>query len=146
MACERCDGEGKVTYRIPPAREAVDKGNGVMVRDMGGHGTKACECVRDLPPAAGSATWWEMEELWSTVVPIPIGDEHVEITAEGEVPRGEDGRRVHRTAENFYYPALISVATQGNMMLLADDARALANALILAADVCDARDGDVLPF
>lgn len=147
MACERCGGSGKVRYSILPSRpDAVDLGGGVSVKDMGGSGTRACVCVRDLPPTAGHASWWETETIWSDVVPVPIGDGCVEITADGEVPRREDGRRVHRTQENAYYPALIRVSVAGDMTLHPEDARALAAALIVAAQACEERDGSILPF
>jgi hypothetical protein len=123
----------------------VDIGDGVVVRDMGGTGTRACSCVRDLPPIEGHASWWETETIYSEVVAVPIGDEYIEVKADGEVPRDDQGRRVQRTPENAYYPALVAIEGPGCMTLHGEDARKFATALIAAADACDARDSTVWP-
>lgn len=145
MACDKCEGAGKRRYSILPSHpDPVNVGDGTIVQDMGGSGTRACECVRDLAPVDGSAAWWESESLHSEVIGIPIGDECIEIEADGEVPRGEDGRRVHRTLENAYYPALVrmTVAVSATTMH-GDTARDLAAALLRAADACDRADAHI---
>ena len=139
-ACERCGGTGVQKYRTLGDVEPRDIGDGMTVQDMGGWGTRACACVRDLPPILDEPSWWEIETLHSEVVGVPIGCEAVEVTADCEVPRRADGRRVHRTAGNAYYPPLIVVEAPARMTLHSDTAREVAAALIAAADACDAAD------
>ncbi len=125
MACELCNGSGTKTYSILGDAMPRDLGDGTTIQDMGGFGTRACQCVRDLPATDGK---------------VPIGCEAVEISADCEVPRGPDGRRYHRTPENAYYPPLIRLDMECAATLHADTAREIAAALVAAADACDARD------
>lgn len=138
--CEKCDGTGKLRHTTPADLEPTDIGNGVTVQGMGGISTRACSCVRDLPAIDGRATWWETESIYSTVVDVPIGCEAVEVQADCEVPRNSEGRRVHRVGENVYYPALVEVFTPEKLTLHADTARALAGALVAAAEACEKAD------
>lgn len=141
VGCERCGGTGKVSYRTLGSLDPTPIGDGMTIQDMGGSGTRACACVRDLPAIDGEATWWETEAVYSEVVGVPIGDECIEITADVEVPRMENGQRVHRTAANAYYPPLIDVEVAAPKTTLhSDTARELAAALIAAADACDKAD------
>lgn len=142
-SCRRCGDTGKVGYRTLGEVEPRDMGT-FTVQDMGGWGTRACECVRDLPPVDGRATWWESETLYSKVVDVPIGCECIELRVDGEVPRMADGRRAHRTGDNVYYPTLISLEPPGKVELFPEDARKLAEALIEAADICEQADGPVM--
>jgi hypothetical protein len=74
-------------------------------------------------------------------VSVPIGNECIEVDADCEIPRGPDGRRYHRTAENAYYPPLINLAFPApSVTLHADSAREFAKALNAAADACDKAD------
>lgn len=139
-SCARCADTGKVVYRLLGDAAPRPFGDGVTIQDMGGWGTRACPCVRDLPATDGKATWWETETIYNEVVGVPIGNEAAEVRATGEVPRGDDGRRVHRTRENAYYPPLVDVECPASMTLHADSARELAAALIAAADACDKAD------
>lgn len=139
LDCEKCGGAGKVRYSIASSGSR-DLGDGVTITDMGGTGTRACSCVRDLPAIDGKATWWETETIYSEVVVVPIGNEAVEITADCEVPRDENGRRVHRTAQNAYYPPLIRLEMECAATLHSDTAREIAAALVAAADACDKAD------
>jgi len=139
--CEKCGDTGKLRYSIAPTPGTIDLGDGMTMVDMGGSGTAACECVRDLPAIDGKATWWESEQIYSENVPVPIGCDSIDVAVDGEVPRDEHGRRVHRVGENAYYPTLIRLeASRPCLTLFADDARALAKALIEAADACEAAD------
>lgn len=139
--CSKCGGTGKITYTVPPSGRSVDLGDGVVMEDMGGHSTRACPCVRDLPPIAGHARWWELETLYRTVVDAFIYDISIDVTAECEVPRDERGRRVFRTAENAYYPPLVEMLVEDqNVTMHSETARELGLALIAAADACDCRD------
>ncbi len=140
MACEDCNGTGKISYRTLGDALPTDIGNGLSVQAMGGWSTRACKCVRDLPATDGEATWWESETIYSAVVSVPIGCEAIEIDASSEVPRGPDGRRYHRTPDNAYYPPLIRMEMECAATLHADTAREIAAALIAAADACDAVD------
>lgn len=130
--CERCSGKGTVTYDIP--------GDGASA--MGGFGTRPCVCVKDLPAVHGKATWWDWETLYSTGVPVLMpASEAIGITAGCEVPRRDDGRRVHRIARNVWYPALIDMYVgKEKVMLDSERARKLGAALIEAADACDKAD------
>lgn len=146
MSCDKCGGTGKTRYTILPSNpDPVDIGDGIVVQDMGGVGTRACVCVRDLPAIDGKAKWWETESIYSKVVVVPIGDEAVEVSADCEVPRADDGRRVHRTWENAYYPPLVEMQAPEHVTLHSDTARELAAALVAAADACDARDAEMGP-
>lgn len=140
MGCESCNGTGRQIYRMIGDALPVDMGDGTTMQYMGGSGTRACKCVRDLPAIDGHATWWESETIYREVVGVPIGDECVEITADCEIPRGDDGRRYHRTAENAYYPPLIKLDMERSATLHSDTAREIAAALIAAADACDKAD------
>lgn len=71
---------------------------------------------------------------------MPIGCECIEIAADCEVPRREDGRRLHRTPPNAWYPPVVTIESPASVTLHAEDARKLAAALSAAAGVCDARD------
>jgi hypothetical protein len=141
-ACEKCGDTGKIRYSflgdVAPRPFGSD---GTTIQYMGGSGTRACSCVRDLPAIDGKATWWETESIYSEVVQVPIGCECITVEADCEVPRDENGRRVHRTGDNVYYPALIRMEAPVSSTLHSDSARELAAALIAAADECDKRDG-----
>lgn len=144
-ACSVCNGTGKVSYVIPGDPEPRPIGGGPLagytVQTMDGYGTRACECVRNLPAIYGKATWWESESPYSAVVDIPVGKDTVEVSVSLEVPRNENGRRCHRTVENYYYPALIDVEVSfEKLTLFPDTARELAAALIAAADACEKAD------
>lgn len=138
--CEKCGGSGKLRYSIAASPGSIDLGDGMTMVDMGGIGTRACECVRDLPAVEGKSTWWESEAIYSEVVAVPIGDEEVGVTADCEVPRDEHGRRMLRTARNAYYPPLIRLEMECAATLHADTAREIADALYAAAVACDAAD------
>lgn len=140
MSCELCNGTGKQVYRMIGDALPRDLGNGLSIQDMGGSGTRACKCVRDLPAIHGHATWWETETIYSEVVAVPIGNEAVEITADCEVPRGANGRRYHRVGANVYYPPLIRLEMECAATLHSDTAREIAAALTAAADACDKAD------
>lgn len=138
--CPKCSGKGKLTYGIAGSDERVDLGGGVYMTDGGGFGTRACPCVADLPAIDGTATWWESETVYSEIVDIPIGADCCEINADAEIPRANNGRRVHRTADNAYYPPLVRVMGLGDATFHAEDARKLAAVLNAAADACDKAD------
>lgn len=141
QSCSRCGGSGKIQYSIPGDLEPTPLGDGTTIQRMDGHGTRACECVRDLPATDGHATWWETESIFSEVIDVPIGCECIEVDADCEIPRGPDGRRYHRTAENAYYPPLVNLTFPcPSVTLHADTAREFAKALIAAADACDKAD------
>ena len=139
-ACGKCGGSGTLTYRTLGDALPTPMGNGTTVQAMGGFGTRPCECVRDLPAIDGEATWWGSETIFSEVVQVPIFNEAAEVNAECEIPYRGDGRRVHRTAANAYYPPLINVDTPRSMTFHAEDARKFADALRAAADACDKAD------
>ena len=138
-SCNICNGTGKVVHREPPSAPE-DFGNGVTVQCMGGSSTRACACVRDLPPIDGKATWWDQETIYHAVVTSEMWDEAVEISCRCEVPRREDGRRVHRTAENFCYSTTVDIEGPEKLQLLPADARKFAAALVAAADACERAD------
>lgn len=131
--CERCDGSGKLTYH----EDHLDARGEVV-----GHttGTRACGCVRDLPPIDGKATWWESEVAWQHVFTDSIFPDSVaEMTVNAEVPRDEHGRRVVMRG-NRYYPTWLEVDWPDRMLLHPDQARELALKLLAGAEVCDSID------
>jgi hypothetical protein len=65
--CSKCGDTGKVMYRTLGDIEPRPIGGGYTIQDMGGSGTRACSCVRDLPPIEGHATWWESERVFTEV-------------------------------------------------------------------------------
>lgn len=139
--CTACSGTGKASYVIPGDSEPRQIGGGYSVQTMDGYGTRACECVRDLPSMYGRAKWWEWESVYSAEVSVPVGDETISISVGCEVPRSERGRRCHRTVENCYYPALIDLeASSEKVTLFSSTARELAAALIAAAEACEKAD------
>lgn len=141
MTCERCGGTGKLRYTIPADPTPIHVGDGVTITQGQGSGTRACPCVRDLPPVEGDATWWESETVYSAVMAECIyPDDCFEVSASAEVPRNEDGRRVVRRG-NRYYPTLIEFAGPTHTTLHAYAARQLGEQLIAAADAADAIDG-----
>lgn len=136
-----CKGTGKIGYVIPGDPEPRPIGGGCTVQIGDGYGTRACECVRDLPAIYDRATWWEWESVYSAEVSVPVHDDSISIRVGCEVPRKEDGRRCHRTADNCYYPALIDLEVSCEQLtLFPDTARELAAALIAAADACEKAD------
>jgi hypothetical protein len=140
MACGRCkDTPGKLVVNHAPSGESRDLGDGVTISDAGGFSTRACPCVRDLPPVEREATWWEAETVWSRVHAVPIRDERIEIDVSAEVPRTKDGYRAVMRG-NRYYPTLIHVEQPESLTLLADDAIDLALALLAAAYAAKAVD------
>lgn len=138
--CEKCGGTGILAYRIAGTVDKIDLGNGTTIQDMGGHGSRPCPCVADLPAIDGTATWWSSESIYSTVVMVPIGNECCEISADCEIPLNDAGRRLHRTGENAYYPPLVKVLGLADATLHSDTAREIAAALLAAADACDKAD------
>jgi hypothetical protein len=141
VACEACGGKGTIAYRVEGDFEPTPVGNGVSAQNMGGWSTRPCKCVKDLPATDGSAKWWDSETIYSTAIPVPVGDTAIEVSADCEVPRAENGRRLHRTADNAFYPPLITLETdRPSLTLFAEDARALAAVLVAAADACDRAD------
>lgn len=140
--CERCGGKGKISYRTIGDAMPRDIGNGVQVQDMGGWGTRACECVRDLAPVDDKATWWESEIVWSEVWDDSIlPDSVLELEVSAEVPRRADGRRVVMRG-NRYYPTWLDVILPNGdkLMLHPEQARGLALKLMAGALACEAVD------
>lgn len=136
MACERCDGTGKLTYEHEDAPVKCPDGTIITSRTSG---TRACPCVRDLPPVVEEATWWESETVWSRVHAIPIHDDRIEVDVDAEVPRTKNGRRAVMRG-NRYYPTLIHVEQPERLTLSADDAIEYAGALMAAAYAAKAVD------
>jgi hypothetical protein len=131
--CARCEGTGKIRYD----HDELDAQGEVI-----GHtsGTRACICVRDLPPIDGDASWWDLEVVWQKVWAEGIYPDAVaEITVSAEVPRGEDGRRRHLRG-NRYYPTMIEIEWPDRMLLHPFMARELALRLMSAAAAAEAID------
>lgn len=138
-SCQKCGGDGKIVYRTIGDAMPTDLGNGVAVQNTGGFSTRACSCVRDLPPIEGKATWWESETAWSVVFTDTIISDAAEITVDAEVPRDENGRRVVMRG-NRYYPTWVELQAPPRMLMHPDAARAFALKLLAAAEACDAVD------
>jgi hypothetical protein len=140
FACALCGDTGKRSYTIPPSGESRTLPSGTVISDGGGSGTLACACVRDLPPVEGEATWWTSESAHSDVFVGCMPDTVFELSASAEVPRRADGRRVVMRG-NRYWPTWIDLDGPVHAHLEPREARALAGALVAAADACDAVDG-----
>lgn len=131
--CPQCEGAGKLRYH----EDNLDA-NGEVV----GHtfGTRACSCVRDLPPITGNATWWDSEVAWQGVWANSIfPDSVVEMTVSAEVPRDENGRRVTMRG-NRYYPTMVDVDLPDRLLMHPFMVREFAAKLIEAADAAEAID------
>ena len=144
-ACTICNGTGKVGYTIPgdPEPRYIDGGpnEGYTIQTMDGYGTRACECVANLPAIYDRATWWDLEYVHSAEINVPFGSESVSLSVYCEVPRAENGRRCHRTNANCWYPAMIDVEVSAEKLtLFPATARELAAALLAAAEACEKAD------
>lgn len=134
--CEKCGGTGKIGYRTSGG-DTVTMSDGTVIQEMSGYSTRACSCVRDLPAIEGHATWWETEIVWSKVWTDSIyPDSAVEMQVETEVPRDENGRRVHMRG-NRYYPTMVDVELPSKLLMHPFQARDLALKLMAAAQVCE---------
>ena len=137
--CAKCGGTGKIRYGTIGDALPIDLGNGTTIQAMGGFGTRACECVRDLPAIDGDACWWETEDIYSTHITegVVMGSECIYVSADCEVPRNDLGRRVHRTARNAYYPPMVRVEVDGGSVTMrVDGAEKLIEALTAAVQLC----------
>lgn len=131
--CARCQGSGKISF----THEDRDDDGTLRSSTSGAY---QCECVRDLPPIEGEATWWNDEEVWSCVLNDSIGpDDVVELSVRAEVPLREDGRRVVMRG-NRYYPTWVTAHLPKRIQLHPEQARTLALKLMAAAEACDAVD------
>ena len=140
MTCERCNGTGKLAYTEEHLPVHTEMGGERVVIEQTTRGTRACPCVRDLPPVEGEARWWDTEVAWERVLTIGPWGEPVEMSVDAEVPRREDGRRVVLRG-NRYFPTTVDVLFPAEAKFLSsDDVRLLAAALNEAADAADAID------
>jgi hypothetical protein len=131
--CERCDGSGKVSERIDHPDEWRDIGHGLQIGGGTSWTSDLCECRKKYAPRAGEAVWWSSEEVFRAECEASIFQHTVTIVVKAEVPIDKDNYRVHRHG-NRYYPTFVDV---GDETLFPEEARALASALIAAADKCD---------
>lgn len=122
--CARCEGKG--TLRTHEDHLGHD---GSVI----GHtsGTRACPCVRDLPAIDGHATWWELEVVWEKTIRVGY-DDVFEVVVTSEVPRMDDGQRVHRKG-NRYWPTMIDTHGEVGRSHTADTLREVSAALLAAA-------------
>lgn len=135
MTCPHCNGTGKIHYEEPPQTRQLHDGGRV---EIGGSLTRPCQCVASLPAIHGRATWWDLECVYSASVDAVTSTFYV--AARREVPRNEQGRRVHRTTENACYRTLIDLEGPEAATLTPEDARELAAKLLEAADACERAD------
>lgn len=118
--CSKCGDTGTTTYRTLGDVEPRPFGEGYTIQDMGGFHTRACSCVRDLPPIDDEATWWESETVFNEVFTDTITpDRAVEITVSREVPRNKAGRECVMRG-NRYFPTMVDV--EGELGMLHGDA------------------------
>lgn len=103
---------------------------------QGAYGTRLCDCRKALPPREGRVAWWTLERVFSVDVSIPVGHDSVSISVDAEVPISAENYRVHRHG-NRYYPTLIELHGGGDLTLHACTARALARALLDAAQAAE---------
>lgn len=148
--CWKCGDSGKLSYteeHLPQRIGTAEDGDAIVMEGTT-HGTRACPCVKDLPPIEDDATWWESETVHhevfvSSFATTVLGDT-VEITVTSEVPRNHAGRRCVMRG-NRYYPTMMRVEGEAGE-LHGGDAREFAAALLRAADKVDEIDGPCEDF
>lgn len=132
-----CQGTGKLEWS-----DTTIHPNGASASSS--RGSRLCPCRLAVEPRAGEAQWWTQEVIYSASVPVPIGNETVEITVKAEVPVSSENYRLVRKG-NRYYPTTVDLEC-GDVTLFPDDARLLAQRLIEAANAADGIDlADVDP-
>lgn len=86
---------------------------------------------------AVQAHHWGLRTIYRAAVPLVPFNEVAEVWVEAEVPRDVHGAEVAKRG-NRYYPSTVHLAIDESMSPAA--ARAVARALLIAADVCDSHD------
>lgn len=133
--CDKCNDTGTLRHEIGPIMPPVDMGNGVTLESMGGLMSSLCECRKSLPPRHGKAAWWNTEDRLSETYKTIVSDE-IHATVNLEVPISIDNYRVHRTRDNAYYPAAITLDLPADNVTFhtVEDLRGFAAFLIKIAD------------
>ena len=140
----RCDGSGKISYRIDHSDEPWrDIGGGLQIGGGVSYTTELCGCRRSLPPRDGDARWWSSRTENIEDIQLLMFDEQVRVQLAVEVPIDEENYVVHRRGDNVYHPVSVQLHVTSNELnwLFPDEARAIAAALVRAADRADELDG-----
>ena len=142
--CETCGGDGKLVHRTDHSGEPWrDIGGGLQIGGGLSITSELCECRKSLPPRDGEARWWTSRTETIAQLQFVMFEEQAVVSLTPEVPVSEDNYVVHRTGENFYYPVSVELRVTSSELrwLFPDEARALAAALVKAADRADELDG-----
>ena len=94
--------------------------------------------------SAERAEHWEVEVVERIPWTSADGITEAEVRVSCEVPLSKDGKRLPRDTWNRWYPAMADVEVDDECpfrLLLGDDLRSLAAALLRAADTIDRLDG-----
>ena len=143
MSCE-CHGSGKIVRRTDHSGEPWrDIGGGLQIGGGFSITSELCACRKDLEPRDGEAFWWSSRKETVAQLQFDMFDEQAVVSLDVEVPISDDNYIVHRRGDNVYYPVsvLLHVTSQELNWLFPHEARALAAALVKAADRAEELDG-----
>lgn len=139
-----CDGTGKIVRRIDHSAEPWrDIGGGLQIGGGFSITSELCACRKDLEPRDGEASWWASRTETVGQLQFLMFDEQAEVSLAVEVPISDDNYVVHRRGDNVYYPVSVQLHVTSAELnwLFPDEARALAAALVKAADRAEELDG-----
>jgi hypothetical protein len=131
MKCPRCDDVGAVVVK-----QKFENGGSIT--------THLCPCRQGAEPRKGRARWWSIRTASQRVWQSCTGLSAVGIEVTVEVPISEDNWPLIRDAENAYYPAMACIDADLESLMLAEDLRSLAEALVQTADELDALEASVV--
>lgn len=143
MSCE-CDGSGKIVRREDHSGEPWrDIGNGLQIGGGFSITSELCACRKDLEPRDGDARWWSSRDEPIGQLQFVMFNEQAVVLLSVEVPVSEDNYIVHRRGDNVYHPVSVQLHVTSDELnwLFPDEARALAAALVKAADRAEELDG-----
>lgn len=138
MVCEKCGGEGKITNRVDHSDEPWrDIGHGLQIGGGMSIKSELCECRKRYRPRSGEAVWWDSEQVFLAECEESVFGRTHTVSVKVEVPIDKDNYRVHRTGNNVYMGTFVDL---DNLCFFPAEARALASALVAAADKCEQLD------
>jgi hypothetical protein len=143
VSCE-CDGSGKIVRRTDHSDQPWrDIGGGLQIGGGFSITSELCACRKDLEPRDGEASWWSTRKETVAQLQFDMFDEQAVVSLDVEVPISDDNYIVHRRGDNVYYPVSVRLHVTSRELnwLFPHEARALAAALVKAADRAEELDG-----